>query len=202
MKMETADKNHTEIKYDMRICKCGRIHMIDYNKLDKALENNKNLLLICGGCGNATLIGADITADWDDPDGNCYMIYSNNFSLYGNKSITANDFKSTEECKGIEEIIYSHGLTVPMMTGMNATDFDNGNFFDRWHPDFWKIQRNNITVEEIMDFIDKYMHDRTTVDMNRFIHETPEDMLEEISRYSIDGLNWKGTKWETRWNSK
>ena len=47
-------------KYNMRICKCGRIHMIDENKLEKALENNKHIFLICGGCRTATLIGAEI----------------------------------------------------------------------------------------------------------------------------------------------
>ena len=49
-----------ERKYDMRICRCGRIHMIENKEIDKALEENKNLLLICGGCGQAILIGADI----------------------------------------------------------------------------------------------------------------------------------------------
>ena len=189
-------------KYDMRICKCGRIHMLDNNKLNEALENNKNILLVCAGCGSATLIGANIEPDWNDPSKDCYMMYSGDFSDYEDKSITAADFESTEEQKGIEEIIYSHGLKVPMMTGQYATDYFNGIFSDRWYPDFYKIQRSDITVNEIMDFIDEYDHDRTTVNMDRFIHETPEDMLEEISHYSIDGLDFKGTKWETEWNSK
>lgn len=189
-------------KYDMRICKCGRIHMVDNNKLDKALENNKNLLLICGGCGAATLIGADIEPDWNEPDKKCYMMYSGDLSSYEDKSITDADFESTEHHKGIDEIIYSHGIKVPMMTGQYATDYYNGIFSDRWYPDFYKIQRKDVTVNEVMDFIDEYNHDRTTVNMKRFIHETPEDMLEEISHYMIDGFNWKGTKWETEWNSK
>lgn len=189
-------------KYDMSICKCGRIHMLDNNKLNKALENNKNILLVCAGCGSATLIGANIEPDWNDPSKDCYMMYSVDFSDHEDKSITAADFEYTEEQKGIEEIIYSHGLKVPMMTGQYATDYFNGIFSDRWYPDFYKIQRSDITVNEIMDFIDEYDHDRTTVNMDRFIHETPEDMLEEISHYSIDGLDFKGTKWETEWNSK
>ena len=189
-------------KYDMIICKCGRIHMLDNNKLNKALENNKNILFVCAGCGSATLIGANIEPDWNDPSKDCYMMYSGDFSDHEDKSITAADFESTEEQKGIEEIIYSHGLKVPMMTGQYATDYFNGIFSDRWYPDFYKIQRSDITVNEIMDFIDEYDHDRTTVNMDRFIHETPEDMLEEISHYSIDGLDFKGTKWETEWNSK
>ena len=189
-------------KYDIRICKCGRIHMVPNGKLDKALENNKNLLLVCGGCGAAALIGADIEPDWNEPDKDCYMMYSINFSPYRDTTISASDFESTEIKKGIEKIIYSHGIKVPMMTGQYATDYSNGRFSDRWYPDFYKIQRKDVTVNEIMTFIDEYTHDRTTVNMNRFILETPEDMLEEISHYLIDGFDWKGTKWETEWNSK
>lgn len=189
-------------KYDMRICKCGRIHMVNEQKLEKALKNNKNLLLVCGGCGYATLIGADVEPDWNESEKDCYMMYSSEFSSYENRSIVVADFESTEHHKGIEEIIYSHGIKVPMMTGMYATDYANGKFFDRWYPDFYKIQRSDITVKEIMDFIDEYTHNRTTVNMDKFIYETPEDMLEEISHYHIEGFNWKGTKWETEWDSK
>lgn len=52
-------------KYDMRICKCGRIHMVPNEKIEKALKNNRNLLLICAGCGTATLIGGRHTARLD-----------------------------------------------------------------------------------------------------------------------------------------
>ena len=136
-------------KYDMRICKCGRIHMVDNNKLDNALENNKNLLLICGGCGAATLIGADIEPDWNEPDKNCYMMYSGELSPYDDRNIISADFESTEHHKGIEEIIYSHGRKVPMMTGMYATDYNNGRFSDRWYPDFYKIQRSDMCIAVI-----------------------------------------------------
>ena len=127
--------------------------MVDEDKLGNALENNKNLFLICGGCGTATLIGADIEPDWDEPDKDCYMMYSCEYSSYKDKSITTADFESIEHHKGIEEIVYSHGIKVPMMTGMYATDYNNGKFSDRWYPDFYKIQRSDITVKEIMDFI-------------------------------------------------
>lgn len=189
-------------KYDMRICKCGRIHMVADEKLDKALENNKNLLLICAGCGNAILIGADIEPDWIEPEKTCYMMYSFEYSKYKDSEINPSSFESTEKHKGIEAIIYSHGYEVPMMTGMYATDYFNGKFSDRWYPDFYKIQRNDVTVKEIMEFIDEYTHDRTTVNMARFISETPDEILEELSNYSIKGFNFKGTKWEKEWNSK
>lgn len=187
-------------KYDMRICKCGRIHMIDNEKLNTALESNKNLLLICAGCGTATLIGADIEPDWNELEKDCYVMYAEDFSSYKDRNINVSDFESTDLQKGIQEIIYSHGIKVPMMTGQYATDYFNGKFFDRWYPDFYKIQRRDITGDEVMKFIDEYNYDRTTVNMIRFIQDTPHDILEEISHYHIEGFNWKGTKWETEWN--
>ena len=51
------------IKYDIRICKCGRIHAIPNERIEKALDADKNFLLICAACGNATLIGANISPD-------------------------------------------------------------------------------------------------------------------------------------------
>lgn len=185
-------------KYDMRICKCGRIHMINNDVLDNALQQDKNLLLICAGCGYATLIGADIEQDWIETDKTCYMMYSCGFSECKNTSINATDFETTEHNKGIFKILYSHGYKVPMMSGMYATDYFNGKFSDRWYPDFYKIQRRDITVDEIMQFIDKYTHDRTTVNMNRFINETPDDILEEISHYCINGFDWKDTPYEKK----
>lgn len=50
-------------KYDIRICKCGRIHAIPNERIEKALDADKNFLLICAACGNATLIGANISPD-------------------------------------------------------------------------------------------------------------------------------------------
>ena len=89
-----------------------------------------------------------------------------------------------------------------MKTGQYATDYFNGRFSDRWYTDFYKIQRTDITVKEIMDFIDEYNYNRTTVNMDRFINETPDDILAELSTYFIDGLDWKGTKFEKEWYKK
>lgn len=193
-----------ERKYNMNICNCGRIHMIENEKLDKALKNNKNLLVICGGCGHAFLLGADIVHDWldPDPDSTVYMMYSRTFSPYKDATVITDNFKTSEEYKGIEEIIYSHGLKVPMMTGSYARNYTNGIFYDIYCPDFYKIRKKDITVNEIMSFIDEFNERRQTVNMNIFINETPEDMLKEISSYYIEGFDWSGTKYQNEWNSK
>lgn len=187
------------MKYNMKICKCGRIHMIDDSKIEKALENEKDFLLVCGSCGMATVIGADKEPDFYDPNKTCHIMYS--YDLDSDKSITPDAFTTAKDHKGIEEIFYSNGLKVPIMTGMYATDYIAGNFSDGWCPDLYKIKRDDITKEEVFRFIDEYNHDRITVDMGRFIRETPDDMLEEISHYYIKGFNWKGTKYERILNS-
>lgn len=183
-------------KYEMKICSCGRIHMIKEEKIQNAEGKNKELLLICGGCGKATVMGADIEPDWFEPDQDVYSRYTRDFSHNKDAVITTSSFFQTEEQKGIEEILYSQGIKVPMMTGQYATDYYNGIFSDRWYPDFYKIQRKDVTVQEIMRFIDEYYHDRKTVNMSRFINETPEEILDELSNYWIEGFDWKGTKWE------
>ena len=187
------------MKYNITFCKCGRIHAIENKKIEDALEENKDFLLICANCGAATIIGADITPDWDEPSKNCYMMYSRDLSSYKDAEITQDAFKDGPNQKAIKEILYSHGYAVPMMSGNNATDFfSGGRFSDRWYPDFYKIQRDDITVKEIMQFIDKFNDDRTTVNMDRFIYNTPDDVLEELSHYSIDGFDWSGTKFQKK----
>lgn len=187
-----------EWKYDVRFCKCGRIHMIPVDKIDEAVKVDKNLLHICGGCGTATIIGADKEPDWDDPSKTIYNMYSHSLPIKedGIKSISVSDFSESENYKAYSEILYSQGLRVPMMTGEYANSFSFGTFYDMWYPDWYKIERRGITVPEIMKFIENYKRDQRTVNMDRFIHETPDEYLEAISGYVVHGLDWKGTKWE------
>ena len=187
-------------KYELRICSCGRIHAIPEEKIVNAIEAEKDLLLICGGCGTATLIGADIVPDFDNPSEDCYEMYSKNFIHKNNKFINSDSFNGTDKEKAINEIYYDNGYKVPMMTGNYATDFGCNKFSDRWYPDFYKIERKDITVQEIMEFINEYRHNRTTINMSRFIYETPDEILEELSNCLIPAFNWKGTKFEKEWH--
>lgn len=60
------------------------------------------------------------------------------------------------------------------------------------------LAMGSVKVEEIMSFIDIYQKERMTVNMNRFIKETPDDILKEVSGYYIEGFNWTGTKFEIK----
>lgn len=187
-------------KFDMRICKCGRIHMVPIEKVDNALKADKELLLICAGCGKGTIIGADIEPNWFDDDSNdlVYNMYSRDFSPHLSIDISKINFEDCLLGKPFSEIFYSHGIQVPMMTGMYAGHYDNGKFSDEWYPDFWKIEREDVTVKEIMEFIDEWRQERITVNMNRLLHENDDAILEELSHYYIPAFDWKGTKFEKK----
>jgi len=179
-------------KYDINVCKCGVIHAIPNEKIEKALKKQKPLLTICGNCGVASLRGGDEDVDFD---GNpCYMMYRRDFTYNDSESINKDNIDQ------YSEVYYDKGYKVMMNSGMYATDYENGRFSDRWYPEFYKIQRSDVTVDEIMEFIKKYHKDRSTVNMNQLISSIPDDVLEELSNYWIEGLDWAGTKYQKEWS--
>lgn len=185
------------MKYDVRFCKCGHIHLIPQERIDACLKEDKDFLLICGSCGTTTVIGADIEPDFDDPAKTCYNMYSRDKSEETCVLADKDGIKQSAY-KLYGEIYYDKGISVPMMSGMNATSFFNSRFYDNWYPDFYRIQRPGVTIKEIMDFIKKYHRDRTTVNMQRFINEHTNEELEAISAYLIDGFDWTGTLYERK----
>ena len=50
-------------------CKCGHIHVVSDEQIDKAIASNKDHLLICASCGASYAIGADYAG----PDEEYYM---------------------------------------------------------------------------------------------------------------------------------
>lgn len=191
-------------KYDMRICSCGRIHMIPVEKVNNAIQTNKNLGVICGGCGSILAIGADACPDWDDPNKTCYEMYSFDVNLndvHNTIDITPEAFTDgILSMKPFSEILYSLGLKVPMMTGEYARSYFGDTFCDMWYPDWYKVERYDVTVEDFKKFIAEFKENQKTVNMARFIQETPEDMLEVISQYRIKAFDWKGTKYDNKFN--
>ena len=178
---------------EIRICNCGRIHFINESIIIDALKQDKEVMLICGGCGNATVIGADRYMDEYEPEKEVFDMYS---YYAGNKDFQI-DEKSFQpgERKEFHKVIYSKGKQVRMMTGMYATAYEYGKFSDNWFPDFYKIERDGITVEEIMQFIEQWRHDRTTVNMDSLIHDLSEEEAEILSGRWVKGLDWSGTKY-------
>lgn len=188
-------------KYDVRICKCGHIHAIPDEKIQTAIEKNKNLLLICGSCGEATLIGADTEPDMFDPDQTMYMMYSYDFSYNDHETISVDHFAASGDHKAISEIYYDKGIPVPMNTGYNANSYTSGvGFMDTRYPDFWNITRYDVLGKDVIEFVNNWKSNASTVNMQRLIQQVDPNILEELSHYIITGLNWKGTIYEKEYH--
>lgn len=179
-------------KYDIRICKCGRIHTIPYEKIDKALNDNKNIILACMNCGALSIIGGDYIEDFDN-DLCGYEMYTNSVAedVY---CVNESLFKAGDR-KALQEIFFSKGYPVPMLTGEYADVFINGEFCDT-------SSFNNINglsriynIDILMDAVKTRNEHAKQVNMNYFISITPDDVLEELSGYYISGLDWKDTKY-------
>lgn len=174
----------------VNVCSCGRIHLIPNNKITAAIETNRDLVIICAGCGAAILTGADPEPDWEGTGEACYTLYTKGYSVGGTSSITTNRFTSSY-CKSISEIFYSQGVKVPMKTGMYARYFNScAGFLDTYRPDFSDIKRSDITTEELLAFIHKYEEDSSTVDMERLIIENSKDVIDTLRSHGITGLDW------------
>lgn len=180
-------------KHDIRICRCGRIHTIPYEKIDKALDDDKNIILACMNCGALSIIGGDYIEDFDN-DLCGYEMYTNSVAedVY---SVNESLFKSEDNRKALQEVFFSKGYPVPMLTGEYADTYINGEFCD-------SSSFNNINglsriynIDLLMDAVKTRNENAKQVNMKYFISITPDNVLEELSRYCISGLDWKDTKY-------
>jgi len=162
------------IKYEVYFCSCGRVHFVDTEKINKAIENEKEVLVICNNCGNSFVEGAD-KQDYDGEEG--YMIYS-----YSKRDTEINDTSK------IDSIVFTLGNKVIMMTGGEATFYGNGTFID------WETKKPNSVTE------DEWKTMRETVNVERTINWIKDDnKLSHMSNYVTD-INWKDTKFEKKWS--
>ena len=187
-------------KFDVRICKCGRIHFIDNSLIDEALEQDKNLMVIGGGCGSVQLIGADRETDWVDTGKTVFNMYT--FSVQEEQQIwDASLFTGDDKTKPVNKILYDAGVQVMMETGYYAKSFESGigRFQDIWYPDFWRI-KTNATAEDYKAFIEQWQKDSVTVNMPFLLRTLTEEQAQALYGYVIEGLDWKGTKFEREWH--
>lgn len=164
-------------------CKCGHIHVVSEEQIDKAIASNKDHLLICASCGASYAIGADYAG----PDEGYYM---HRYEL-------TEEVMSPDSIKErFSEVVYSKGYEVPMMSGYSANYYFNGRFSDERAVTTNEIKhrmiRDRIQFEEAFERINK---DRHTVNMNLFIRRTPDSVLNQLCSYHIEGFDWSGTKY-------
>jgi len=167
MNKETNKENK---KYEVYFCSCGRVHFVDSEKLNKAIESEKEILVICNNCGNSFVEGAD-KEEYDDEEG--YMMY-----LRSMRDTEINDISK------IDSIVFTSGKQVRMMTGGEATFYGNSTFID------WETKKpDNVTTEE-WEVTRKTVHVQHTINWIR-----DDNKLNHMSNYVTD-IDWKGTKFE------
>lgn len=191
-----------DMSKEVRICKCGCIHFIDNDVISNAINNDKNILFICGQCGKAIIIGADRVPNWykekeDDPD-ECFDMYS--YEACRGKEmliLDANSFSGKSDYKPIDKVIYDNGHVVFMETGYRATYFSyNTGFEDMSYPDFIYHLDNMASASLIMNEINEYNKKRRTVRMRSIIDSLTDSENELLAKSRIKGLDYTGTKWE------
>lgn len=193
-------------KLEARICKCGRIHFYSNEMLSQLLEEEKELMLICSGCGNVTRIGADIEpAIFFDEDADPEEIVYNMYATHSEQEeIGPEDFNKDLMFEAgkrtIGKILIDEGVRVYMKTGYTADYYGNNGFSD-FGSNFDRIKQY-ATLEELEQDMNEYDKLRHEVRMQTLLRELTDDQAETLSSYLIHGLDWSGTKWETEWNSR
>lgn len=157
-------------KYDVRFCKCGRVHFIENEKLEKVCsENEKEILFICNHCGASSIIGLE-----DYMDGKAWYSYS----------VTNTEISDVSR---IGLIIASRGEMIIMQTGSFATYLSGGLFIDSDTP-----KPDEITTNE-------WENKRKIVDTQRTINQIRDiEKVEALSHYGVH-IDWKGTLYEKKY---
>ena len=164
------------MKYDVKFCSCGRVHFINQEKITKAIENEKEVLVICNNCGISFIIGASKEQDYDGEE--CYMMYS-----YDKRNTEINDMIK------IDSIVFTAGKQIRMMTGGEATFYGNNTFIDC------------VTDKPESVTLDEWKEMRRTVNVQHTINWIRDDnKLEQMSHYYTN-IDWKGTKYEKLYHS-
>ena len=162
------------IKYEVYFCSCGRVHFVDSEKLNDAIVNEKEILVVCNNCGNSFIEGAD-KEEYNGEEG--YMMYS--------RSMRDTEINDTSK---IDSIVFTSGEHVRMMTGGEATYHGNDIFID-----YNTVKPSHITTVE-WEVLRKTVNVQHTINWIR-----DDNKLDQMSNY-LTGINWKDTKYEKEWN--
>ena len=168
-------------KFDIHVCTCGRIHAIPIetvrtNVLDNG-PDNKDIALVCDNCKKIVIIGAtygyNLECEFDD----CDIEPEDTYDNYSYEHMLSADYLDTIEFDKPTVIIHSEGITVPMMNGFAANSYDRfGGFYN--------------CTSQVLNTLSHI------VNMPQFVNENSDDVLESISSYMIEGLDWTGTKFD------
>lgn len=150
----------------------GRIAVIPTKDFDEAIEQNKEILIFCGGWsgGYACAIGAN--KNFYPDFGECWDMYS--YSVE-NKTFSAEDMQN------FHKVVVTDGIRVYMKTGEPATSYF-GDFAD-WDTSFEKFKQSYIYDNETKEDFEK-MRFAVDVEKTRRMLNNPE-IWESIQGYFL-----------------
>ena len=150
----------------------GRIAVIPTKDFDEAIEQNKEILIFCGGWsgGYACAIGAN--KSFHHNFGECWDMYS--------YSVNEETF-SAEDMQKFHKVVVTDGIKVYMKTGEPATSYF-GDFAD-WSTSFEKFKQSYIYNNETKEDFEK-MRFAVDVEKTRRMLNNPE-IWESIQGYFL-----------------
>lgn len=161
-------------KYDVYPFSNGRVAMIDTEIISKAIEAEKEVLVVCNAWsgGYAHAIGADKSTYDGKP---CYMMYG--------YEVKEQEF-TTEELSKFYRVIFTPGEMIYMETGDQANSH-SGHTFTDWDTSVERINdyhhrcswKNNLFTEEEIFKLRKTINECSTV---RHIYKDEEAKVQAL----------------------
>ena len=201
------------MKYDVRFCGCGTLLFVPEETIDKALHEDKEVLLICGRCGRAYYIGADHQV-YDDEHG-----HHDEFMMYTREPVEDKFVLDETTEQKPHTVFWTKGVRVPMKTGEYARSHSCDIFSDMWYPDgasylgdmklenfmslYEKVKAGTADDKEkerfmrfiswmipYLENIHEWKKNQSVVDMARLNRELTPEQKESVMRYSIRAFDW------------
>lgn len=194
------------IGYDTRFCRCGTIHFVEEELINCAITVNKEIIVICGSCGKSFIVGAEIDFDYEENNSKkVYSMYSHDFNTSFTTTLdegyVISDEGATRVFSANPVIRYSMGKKPLMLSGGRADYYNNSKFYDSrlWDSSYLDSSMSKVELA-------KYTENRNKmakiINMTKLLTEFNHSELISLSKYSLEGFNWRGTKYEKDYDSK
>lgn len=177
------------MKYEIRICRCGRIHFFPKDKLNNVTEH-ESFLLICSGCGESMIYGyVGYTGSEEKP------IYRPHLA---NETLCISEGMQSQTNKFFE-ILIDAGIKVPMMSDHDATyynpysGFYDTSCYNMWLRSLHSDTKGDLTCDE------KSIKERHTVDRKMFFERAMlyPGLLRQLAESRCAGFDWTGTPYDS-----
>lgn len=171
------------MKYDVKFCRCGRIHAYENKDLWDFLQDdykNRRVLTVCTHCGSTRLMWLDEYLD----EG----LAQNSTDI--NEGIVPN----------VDKVIADRGIIIYTMSGAPVDEYIAGYFVNR---EEWKKDQDKYrNLEEAYDNKAPWATvdtERLIKDVKRIYGSNADEVLKRVSGY-VTKINWKGTNYEHCWD--